>query len=84
MRQSTFAILIMLGVTVVMFFSADTVACPLCAENLPADEQAGKTAQGFYWSILFMMSVPFLLAGGFGGTLWYVSRKNAMKHKSMP
>jgi len=51
-------------------------ACPGCAEA-----QAGQGAnranivRGYFWSICFMMSMPFLLIGGFG-TYCYVQYKN--------
>jgi heme/copper-type cytochrome/quinol oxidase subunit 2 len=50
-------------------------ACPGCAEA-----QAGQGAnranivRGYFWSIVFMMSMPFLIVGSFG-TYVYVQYK---------
>jgi hypothetical protein len=41
-------------------------ACPLCADNL-ANDVYGKNptslGRGFFWSIIFMMALPFLTVG---------------------
>jgi hypothetical protein len=52
-------------------------ACPACKQALASTENtaAGNPIQGFMWSILFMMSMPFLLLGGFGTYLWYIVRR---------
>ena len=39
---------------------------------------AGGWAEGFYYSILFMLAVPFTLAAGLSGLL-YVGMRNAPK-----
>ena len=53
-------------------------ACPLCAENTEAQsEQMGEPANpalGYAISIIFMISVPFTLVGGFGYALYRNSR----------
>ena len=52
-------------------------ACPACKQALASTEHAGMgdPIQGFMWSILFMMSMPFLLLSGFGAYLWYIVRR---------
>ena len=51
-------------------------ACPGCA-----DGQAGQGAEranivnGYFWSIVFMMSMPFLLLGSFGTYCYLQLRK---------
>jgi di/tricarboxylate transporter len=54
-------------ITVVFaFLSARAVAqCAMCARSLEsgADSSPGALAQGFYWSILFLLGVLFTLAG---------------------
>jgi hypothetical protein len=37
-------------------------ACPTCKDNLAHNGQ--NLARGFYYSILFMLSMPFLIFGG--------------------
>lgn len=52
-------------------------ACPACKQALASTEHAGMgdPIRGFMWSILFMMSMPFLLLSGFGAYLWYIVRR---------
>ncbi len=41
-------------------------ACPLCADNLANDAYGKNPTQlgrGFFWSIIFMMALPFLTVG---------------------
>ena len=61
-------------------------ACPSCVSNLPSGEaqvdtgidaserQPTQLAQGFAWSVIFMMAMPFVLAGTFGG-VWYLRQR---------
>lgn len=39
-------------------------ACPTCKEGLAEGDQ--NVAQGYFWSILFMMSMPFLIFSALG------------------
>jgi hypothetical protein len=42
-------------------------ACPTCKEGLDqSDPQHQSVARGFYYSILFMMSMPYIILGSFG------------------
>lgn len=43
-------------------------ACPMCAEAIAngKSDKAQNVPRGFYYSILFMLSMPFLLTGAFG------------------
>ena len=51
-------------------------ACPNCKEALANDaQQGGDLVQGFFWSILFMMSMPFAILGTFSGYMYYEVRK---------
>jgi hypothetical protein len=41
-------------------------ACPLCADNLASDAYGKSPTQlgrGFFWSIIFMMALPFVTVG---------------------
>jgi hypothetical protein len=41
-------------------------ACPLCADNLANDVYGKNPTQlgrGFFWSIIFMMALPFVTVG---------------------
>ena len=51
-------------------------ACPLCKQALENSETAGADpVRGYFWSILFMMSMPFLLLGSFSGYMYLAVRK---------
>jgi uncharacterized membrane protein YjgN (DUF898 family) len=56
------AVLVLLAVVVVLAFSATASACPTCknalAENDPHHQ---NMVAGYFYSIIFMMSMPFLL-----------------------
>jgi hypothetical protein len=40
-------------------------ACPSCQQALSTDTSQGDLARGIYYSILFMMSMPFAIVGTF-------------------
>jgi hypothetical protein len=42
-------------------------ACPSCEQALANDGSQGDLARGLYYSILFMMSMPFAIIGTFAG-----------------
>jgi hypothetical protein len=51
-------------------------ACPTCKEGLDQnDPQHQSTAAGFYYSILFMMSMPYIVLGSFGYLAFLSIRK---------
>lgn len=39
-------------------------ACPNCRDALAGDPAQAGLVRGFFWSILFMLSMPFLILGG--------------------
>lgn len=69
--------------TLVLTLAAPAQACPLCAET--TEQQSDRMAQranpalGYAISVIFMISVPFTLVGGFGYALYRNSR-NALAH----
>ena len=56
------------------------VACPGCKEA--TSEQSANLARGFSYSILFMMPLPFIILGSFGGYVYYTVRKRDAESKS--
>jgi hypothetical protein len=55
------------AVLVALVLAAVASACPTCSEGLAgADPHHQSIAAGFYYSILFMMSMPYLILGSFG------------------
>ena len=58
--------------------SSVAVACPTCKENLAHDPASANLARGFYYSILFMLSMPPLIFGGLSAYFfWEVRRARA-------
>ncbi len=51
-------------------------ACPTCASGMDqGDEASRKMINGWFWSIIFMMSMPFAIIGSLGGYMYYLVRK---------
>lgn len=51
-------------------------ACPTCKEALNGQAKYGNLPQAYMWSILFMMSMPFLLLGSFGAYMFMLVRRS--------
>ena len=52
------------------------VACPTCKDGLAENDPAGRAiAAGYFWSILFMMSMPFLIIGSFASYAYYIVQR---------
>lgn len=58
------ALLTALSVALVLGFASVARACPSCQAAVGHE---GDLARGLYYSILFMMSMPFAIIGGFAG-----------------
>lgn len=58
-------------------FAADAFACPTCKDAISgSDPVSVARATGYFYSILFMMSMPFVIIGTFGSVA-YLSIKRA-------
>ena len=56
-----------LALLVVALLASDASACPTCREGLAENDPHGQSmAAGYYYSILFMMSMPFIIITTFG------------------
>jgi hypothetical protein len=70
-KSSTISLVLM------MMLAGAAVACPTCGEGIgQSDPQGQSLAAGMYYSILFMMSVPYLILGTLG-CVAYVSIRRA-------
>ena len=82
----------------VSWWDTPAQACPMCSESLPSNSpgqdsgdaaavssnQTGSgLAEGFYYSILLMLAMPFLMVAGLGGML-YLSAKRASNGPPVP
>lgn len=69
---------------VVIALPATLLACPNCKETLAGDPAQQGLAKGIYYSILFMMSMPFLIFGSLCAYFYYLVRRDqASKSNSM-
>ena len=73
--------MIVATVALVLFLAADASACPTCKEGLSETDPHGQAiAAGYYYSILFMMSMPFIILTTFG-SFAYRAVKRAQKQQ---
>src|SRR6187401_3420779 len=70
-RQTLLAAVVM--TVALVSWTATASACPGCKEA--TSEQSQNLARGFSYSILFMMPIPFLILGSFGGYVYYTVRR---------
>ncbi|HEX8201964.1 MAG TPA: hypothetical protein VF590_15925 [Isosphaeraceae bacterium] len=69
-----------LALALVLLFVGEVAACPNCKEALAAQTgDAARLKDGYFYSILFMMGMPFLLLGT--GALMVV---RAVKRGALP
>jgi len=64
-------IALLLFMVVALATPAMVEACPLCSQALDGQAKYGNLPLAYMWSILFMMSMPFLLLGSFGTYMYY-------------
>ena len=70
-------VLIAMALIMVLLIASVAAACPTCKDGLAHSDPHGKSiAAGYYYSILFMMGMPFAILGTFGG-LAYLSIRRA-------
>ena len=70
-----------LALLVVAVFNDVASACPTCREGLAENDPHGQSmAAGYYYSILFMMSMPFIILTTFG-SVCYRSVKRAQAER---
>jgi hypothetical protein len=51
-------------------------ACPSCKDSLAYSDANHQTlVRGYFWSILFMMSMPFLILSGLGTYMYMLVRR---------
>jgi hypothetical protein len=70
-----------------MLLTAIAAACPLCKEAKSDSEYPGGGAslgRGFYYSILLMISVPFLVVATIGFRIWRNRRIVRFQRRAIP
>ncbi len=76
---------LLLVFTVVLLMATDVLACPTCKDGLAeSDPTSQAQARGFFYSILFMMAMPFVILGTFGSAAYYSIRKSREGQSNAP
>lgn len=79
LRSGLVAIALMLVCHAVAF------ACPNCKDSLANDPAQAGLVRGFFWSILLMVSMPFLILGGVSSYFyWEVCRARRARLAQSP
>ena len=58
----------------VWLVSAPAWACPNCGEGMGTDPAQAGLVRGIFWSILFLLSMPFLIFAGLAGYFYWLIR----------
>ena len=62
--------------TIMMLAATDLWACPTCKDGIAENDPISQsTAAGYYYSILFMMAMPFVIIGTFGSAAYFSIRR---------
>ena len=71
-----FATILLVVLVSVLLITSVASACPGCKDAIDeADPTGAQVARGYFWSILFMMSMPFALLGTFGAYCYLEVRR---------
>ena len=74
-------VIIAVTVVLVLLLASVAAACPTCKDGLAQNDPQGRSlAAGISYSILFMMSMPYLVLATFGSCA-YLSIRRAQKAK---
>ncbi len=77
------ALLVLLCMMVTLA-ATDVLACPTCKDGLASGDPVTQArATGYFYSILFMMAMPFVVIGTFGSAA-YLSIRRARQRKFGP
>ena len=75
---------VVLALALLFVFSSAAFACPTCKENLAGDPEAANIVRGYFWSILFMLSMPPLILSGLSLYFYYeVCKARALQAKAL-
>lgn len=74
--RQLFVIGLLLVCLILVATATDALACPMCKSALAShDRNHGDWVGGFFWSILFMLSMPFILLGTFTVKMYLLVRR---------
>ncbi len=64
-----------LAIALLAALGESALACPTCKDQLAHDPASANLARGFYYSILFMLSMPPLIFGSLVAYFYWEVRK---------
>ncbi len=79
------AFVLSLGLTLLL--TAAAAACPTCKDAVADGPHGGDLVRGFGWSIIFMMSTPFLVFSGICAYFYYEilkARRQSHQRSELP
>ena len=83
-RRRWLRIAIMLSMAALLLGAADAAwACPNCKEGLAQNDPHGQSiAAGYYYSILFMLSMPFIILTTFGAFAYCSVKREGIRKRA--
>ena len=84
MPRSALTLTLSAALFVALLLLADVaLACPTCKDNMAGDPDSANRVRGYFWSILFMMSMPFLILAGLSSYFYWEVRKARAQQRAM-
>jgi cytochrome c biogenesis protein CcdA len=80
-RQAAKVVGMLVCCVVVLGAASVASACPSCQSALGNDSSQGDLARGIYYSILFMMAMPFAIVGTFGGLAYRAIKREQRRQQ---
>jgi hypothetical protein len=75
-RKKNLLVIFLVALIAATAISGEVLACPNCKEGMSgSDPVSVARATGYFYSILFMMAMPFVLVGTFGGAAYLSIRR---------
>jgi len=67
------------AVAIVLLLAGVAAACPTCKDSLANDPASASLVRGYYYSIVFMVSMPYLTFGSLAAYFYWQIRKARAK-----
>jgi uncharacterized paraquat-inducible protein A len=76
-------VLIAISIALVLLIASVAAACPTCKEGLAQNDPHGRAlAAGIGYSVLFMMSMPYLVLATFGSVAYLSIRRARLANEA--
>jgi hypothetical protein len=75
---------LLLAVFFAFAFHGAAEACPTCKDTIAEnDPQNANLVRGYFWSIVFMMSMPFLITASLGAYMYWEVRRARLARQAL-